>query len=101
MVHDQEALSPNSVPSGNRLMPASTTMGPLNNEPTARKMDRHVADALDQGADLILGGARASGFPTDLYYQPTVLDRVTDEMEVAREETIGPSSRLWSSDWIR
>jgi succinate-semialdehyde dehydrogenase/glutarate-semialdehyde dehydrogenase len=67
-----------------------TTMGPLNNEPTARKMDRHVADALDHGADLILGGARASGFPTDLYYEPTVLDGVTSEMEVAREETFGP-----------
>ena len=67
-----------------------TTMGPLNNEPTASKMDRHVADALDHGADLILGGARASGFPTDLYYEPTVLDGVTNEMEVAREETFGP-----------
>jgi len=69
---------------------ADTTMGPLNNEPTARKMDRHVADAVEHGAKLILGGARASGFPTDLYYQATVLDRVTDEMEVAREETFGP-----------
>jgi acyl-CoA reductase-like NAD-dependent aldehyde dehydrogenase len=68
----------------------ATTMGPLNNEPTACKMDRHVADALDHGADLILGGARASGFPTDLYYEPTVLDGVTNEMEVAREETFGP-----------
>jgi succinate-semialdehyde dehydrogenase/glutarate-semialdehyde dehydrogenase len=67
-----------------------TTMGPLNNEPTARKVDRHVADALDHGADLILGGARASGFPTDLYYEPTLLDGVTNEMEVAREETFGP-----------
>ena len=67
-----------------------TTLGPLNNEPTAQKMDRHVADALDQGAELIAGGARAVSFPTRLYYQPTVLGRVTDEMEVAREETFGP-----------
>ncbi len=59
---------------------ADTTMGPLNNEPTARKMDRHVADAIERGAELILGGARAAGFPTDLYYQPTVLDRVTNEI---------------------
>jgi succinate-semialdehyde dehydrogenase/glutarate-semialdehyde dehydrogenase len=67
-----------------------TTMGPLNNEPTAEKMDRHVADALERGAEAIVGGARAAGFPTPLYWQPTVLDRVTDEMEVAREETFGP-----------
>jgi succinate-semialdehyde dehydrogenase/glutarate-semialdehyde dehydrogenase len=68
----------------------ATTMGPLNNEPTAEKTDRHVTDAVERGADLIVGGARAQGFPTDLYWQPTVLDGVTEEMEVAREETFGP-----------
>jgi acyl-CoA reductase-like NAD-dependent aldehyde dehydrogenase len=68
----------------------STTMGPLNNAPTADKMDRHVADALERGAELVVGGARAEGFPTDLYWQPTVLSEVTEEMEVAREETFGP-----------
>ena len=67
-----------------------TTMGPLNNEPTAAKMDRHVGDALEQGAEAVVGGSRASGFPTPLYWEATVLDRVTDDMEVAREETFGP-----------
>jgi succinate-semialdehyde dehydrogenase/glutarate-semialdehyde dehydrogenase len=67
-----------------------TTMGPLNNESTAEKMDRHVADALDRGAEVVVGGDRASGYPTSLYWNATVLDAVTDEMEVAREETFGP-----------
>ena len=67
-----------------------TTMGPLNNEPTAEKMDRHIADALERGASVVAGGSRASGFPTSLYYEATVLDRVTPEMEVAAEETFGP-----------
>jgi len=67
-----------------------TTMGPLNNEGTAAKMDSHVGDAVDRGAVLVTGGARARGFPTDLYYEATVLDRVNDEMEVARDETFGP-----------
>jgi len=67
-----------------------TTMGPLNNEPTAAKMDEHVGDALERGAELVAGGNRASGFPTNLYYEPTVLDCVSNEMEVAREETFGP-----------
>jgi acyl-CoA reductase-like NAD-dependent aldehyde dehydrogenase len=69
---------------------AETTMGPLNNEPTAAKMDEHVGDALARGAELVAGGSRASGYPTALYYEPTVLDRVSGEMEVAREETFGP-----------
>jgi acyl-CoA reductase-like NAD-dependent aldehyde dehydrogenase len=67
-----------------------TTMGPLNNEGTAAKMDSHVGDAVERGAVLVGGGARAEGFPTDLYYEATVLDRVNDEMDVAREETFGP-----------
>ena len=67
-----------------------TTMGPLNNEATAQKMDEHVADAIARGAELVTGGARADGFPTGLYWEPTVLAGVTEEMEVAREETFGP-----------
>lgn len=69
---------------------AETTMGPLNNETTAQKMDRHVADAAERGAEIITGGARAEGFPTRLYFRPTVLHGVTEEMLVAREETFGP-----------
>ena len=53
-------------------------------------MDRHVGDALERGAELVAGGARASGYPTDLYWEPTVLRGVTDKMDVAREETFGP-----------
>ncbi len=67
-----------------------TTLGPLNNEETAGKMDRHVADAVEKGARLLSGGGRAGGFPTRLYYEPTVLDGVTGGMLVAEEETFGP-----------
>jgi acyl-CoA reductase-like NAD-dependent aldehyde dehydrogenase len=74
---------------GDPLDPA-TTMGPLNNEPTAAKFDRHVADALNRGARLRHGGRRAPGFPTALYAEPTVLDGVTPDMLIAAEETFGP-----------
>ena len=65
-----------------------TTMGPLNNEPVAEKTERHVRDALERGARLVAGGRRSD--LGALFYEPTVLDGVTDEMEVAREETFGP-----------
>jgi acyl-CoA reductase-like NAD-dependent aldehyde dehydrogenase len=68
----------------------TTTMGPLNNEPVAAKMDAHVADARGRGAQALCGGARASGFPTDLYWEPTVLSGVDAEAKVALEETFGP-----------
>ncbi len=68
----------------------ATTMGPLNNEGVAAKMDEHVADALDRGASLAAGGSRAGGFPTGLYWQPTVLAGVPPDALVAVEETFGP-----------
>jgi acyl-CoA reductase-like NAD-dependent aldehyde dehydrogenase len=67
-----------------------TTMGPLNNEPTASKMDRHMADATERGAEVLVGGRRAQGFPTDLYYEFTILDRVPEEAAVSQEESFGP-----------
>lgn len=68
----------------------ATTMGPLNNRPTAEKTERHVAEALERGATLVSGGERAPEHGSDLFFQPTVLDGVRPEMEVAREETFGP-----------
>jgi acyl-CoA reductase-like NAD-dependent aldehyde dehydrogenase len=67
-----------------------TTMGPLNNDGVAQKMDEHVADALERGASVVAGGGRAGGFPTPLYWQATVLDDVPVEALVAQEETFGP-----------
>jgi acyl-CoA reductase-like NAD-dependent aldehyde dehydrogenase len=69
---------------------AETTMGPLNNEPVAIKMDEHVADALQRGAETLTGGSRAPAFPTDLYWEPTVLAGVPADARVAVEETFGP-----------
>lgn len=68
----------------------ATTMGPLNNEATAAKMDRHLADATDKGAEVLVGGGRAPGFPTDLYYELTVVDRVPEASALSREESFGP-----------
>ncbi|MDQ1633366.1 MAG: hypothetical protein QOJ32_175, partial [Frankiaceae bacterium] len=45
---------------------------------------------LERGATLVAGGSRASGFPTDLYWQPTILDGVSRDADVANEETFGP-----------
>ena len=68
----------------------TTTMGPLNNAGVAEKMDEHVGDAVRRGATVIAGGERQQGFPTDLYWQPTVLDGVPADSLVAQEETFGP-----------
>jgi acyl-CoA reductase-like NAD-dependent aldehyde dehydrogenase len=68
----------------------ATTMGPMNNEATALKMDRHLADAVDRGAEVLTGGGRRAGEPTDLFYELTLLDRVPEQSLVSKEETFGP-----------
>ncbi len=67
-----------------------TTMGPLNNRPVADKVDRHLADARDRHVAVLTGGGRAEGFPTDLFYELTVLDRVPTDSLLFRDESFGP-----------
>src|SRR2546421_469158 len=69
---------------------SSTLVGPMNNEPTARKMDAHLEDAVGKGASVVLGGGRAPDRPTRLYYEPTVVTDVGTETLINREETFGP-----------
>jgi succinate-semialdehyde dehydrogenase/glutarate-semialdehyde dehydrogenase len=75
-----------------------TTLGPLNNEATASKVDRHVGDAVAKGATVLTGGRRASGYPTNLYYEPTVLSGLDPSMEAFKEETFGPVAMLMPFD---
>jgi succinate-semialdehyde dehydrogenase / glutarate-semialdehyde dehydrogenase len=61
-------------------------VGPLIDEPALEKVERHVADALEGGAELLVGGARIDG----QFFQPSVLVGVTAEMAMSTEETFGP-----------
>jgi acyl-CoA reductase-like NAD-dependent aldehyde dehydrogenase len=62
----------------------------MNNEPTAQKMDRHLEDALQKGAEIVVGGSRDGDRPTSLYYQPTVVSNVGLDTLINRDETFGP-----------
>jgi len=62
-----------------------TLIGPLINERAVQKVDGLVKDAISKGAKLLTGGKRKG-----LFYEPTVLDRVTLEMDIAWQETFGP-----------
>jgi acyl-CoA reductase-like NAD-dependent aldehyde dehydrogenase len=74
----------------------ATTMGPVNNEAGAVKMDEHVGDAVERGARVVTGGSRASGFPTGLYWEPTVLNDVPADSIAVTQETFGPIAPIMS-----
>jgi succinate-semialdehyde dehydrogenase/glutarate-semialdehyde dehydrogenase len=61
-------------------------IGPLIDAQAMAKVEAHVADALAQGARVVVGGQRAG----ERFYTPTVLADVTATMRCAREETFGP-----------
>jgi succinate-semialdehyde dehydrogenase/glutarate-semialdehyde dehydrogenase len=67
-------------------------IGPLIDEQGLKKVETHVADALDKGAKVILGGKRHER--GGLFFQPTVLTNVTPQMLVSHEETFGPVAPL-------
>ncbi len=52
-------------------------------------IEKHIADANDKGAKVLIGGRRNPNLK-GLYYEPTVLVDVTHDMLVMREETFGP-----------
>jgi len=72
----------------------TTDMGPLNNEPVVQKVEKHVKDAVNRGAKVLAGGARAKGFPTKLYYPPTVIDDVSTDALFNKVETFGPTAPI-------
>ena len=61
-------------------------------------MDRHVADGQRRGADLLRGGQRRAGQPTDLYYEFTVADGVPLDSLFATEESFGPVVPVITAD---
>jgi (Z)-2-((N-methylformamido)methylene)-5-hydroxybutyrolactone dehydrogenase len=65
-----------------------TEMGPLSQTKILDGVEQRVATALEGGVELRAGGKRADR--EGWFYEPTVLDRVTNDMEVARTELFGP-----------
>jgi acyl-CoA reductase-like NAD-dependent aldehyde dehydrogenase len=68
--------------------PGSVDVGAMTFPPQIEIVERHVRDAVDKGAQVLVGGKRAEG--PGRFYEPTVLTQVDHTMEVMRDETFGP-----------
>ena len=68
-------------------------IGPLINAKALEKVERHVANAVERGARVLIGGERhALG---RYFYEPTVLADVDSTMSLSCEETFGPVAPLF------
>ncbi|TWI56133.1 NAD-dependent succinate-semialdehyde dehydrogenase [Halalkalibacter nanhaiisediminis] len=61
-------------------------IGPLIDEDAAEKVNEHIKDATSKGGSIAAGGQRRGG----LFFEPTVISGVTDDMLCMQEETFGP-----------
>ena len=75
---------------------AGAEIGPLINAAALEKVERLVAEARSDGASVRAGGMRHEA--GDLFFTPTVLENVTADMAVAREEIFGPVAPLIAFD---
>ena len=74
------------VPEG----PGSIDVGAMTMAEQADIVERHVRDAVDKGAKVVVGGSRNESNGA-VFFQPTVLRDVDHTMEIMREETFGPT----------
>lgn len=67
---------------------ADLDMGPLVEANALRSVQEKVDKAVKQGARLVCGGKRIG--TKGYFFEPTVLDNVTNKMDIIQEETFGP-----------
>ena len=74
---------------------ASTKMGPMIREHDAIRVNQWVEEAVNEGAELIVGGERNGQIHT-----PTLLSNVKSEMKISSDEVFGPVVGVTSVDNI-
>lgn len=62
-----------------------TTLGTLISKKAAMQVEQAVNDAVEKGAKILTGGNRE-----DAFYEATVIDNVTPDMDLVQNETFGP-----------
>jgi succinate-semialdehyde dehydrogenase/glutarate-semialdehyde dehydrogenase len=73
------------------------TLGPLHTDAQRAAIEEQVADALENGAEILHGGRRPSGpqYDAGFFYEPTLLLEPARDARVASEEVFGPALPIW------
>ena len=65
-------------------------LGPLSTAKRLEEVEKLVETTKKEGAKVLLGGKRPSGFNKGYYYEPTIFDDVKDNFTIMKEEPFGP-----------
>ncbi len=74
-------------------MDEGVVLGPLINDEAVKKVEEHIADAVEKGARVATGGKRHNLGGS--YFEPTVLTNVPNEALIFSDETFGPVAPLF------
>ncbi|EHB59255.1 Betaine-aldehyde dehydrogenase [Mycolicibacterium rhodesiae JS60] len=80
-----------------KIGPASdptVDVGPLSSKAHLESVHRHVEGAIADGARVLCGGRRASGFDRGCYYEPTLLEVDGNHLRICQEEVFGPVATI-------
>ncbi|MBC2864999.1 aldehyde dehydrogenase [Streptomyces mexicanus] len=86
-----------SLPVGDPSDP-KTLIGPLVSREQRERAERYVQVAKDDGGLIVTGGRRPPHLDRGYFYEPTLVDGVTNDMRIAREEVFGPVISLLTYD---
>ena len=65
-------------------------LGPMVSAAQRSKVERKLAAATEEGAELVTGGKRPEGFSKGYFFEPTIVTGVNHSMRLMKEETFGP-----------
>ena len=71
-------------------MDEGVQLGPLTTEKRLSEIENLVEKTKKEGAKVVMGGKRPSGFNKGYFYEPTVFDNVQDNFTIMKEEPFGP-----------
>ena len=86
---DALAAAIGALPVGDPFDPA-TAIGPLVSERQRERVEGYIAKGRAEGARIVTGGGRPSGFSKGWFVEPTLFADVDNAMTIAREEIFGP-----------
>ena len=75
-------------------MDKNIQLGPITTKKRLEEIERLVETTKKEGAKILCGGKRPSGFNKGYFYEPTVFDNVQDDFKIMSEEPFGPLSPL-------
>ncbi len=75
-------------------MDKNVQLGPITTKKRLNEIEKLVEETKKEGATILCGGKRPSGFNKGYFYEPTIFDNVKDNFKIMTEEPFGPLTPL-------